>query len=234
MQDPMDDSHDAIPIGRCTGRYWLRRNYEPATSLPPKGLPSFDLQLQSFLVVRSPVGPVVIVRRGAAAEERSSRNRSSETCSRTASQECGTTIRRCHVKQFYCRNVVTRSVRHSCFNALATQTSIKIGQISFNVTTPSGCCLRTPPEKLHVRTEIRWHRKSFWALQPIATFALVATGDAVGAGFVPSCPLIDTRGDGRIDANEPHHAIHQLDLMKNPVEHRPAVTEIAHVTPVPR
>ena len=46
-------------------------------------------------------------------------------------------------------------------------------------------------------------------------------------------PLVDTPGDGRIDANEPHHAIHQFDLMKNPVEHRPAVAEIAHVTPRP-
>ena len=27
--------------------------------------------------------------------------------------------RRCHVKQFYCRNVVTRSVRHSCFQCLS-------------------------------------------------------------------------------------------------------------------
>ena len=25
----------------------------------------------------------------------------------------------CHVKQFYCRNVVTRSVRHSCFQCLS-------------------------------------------------------------------------------------------------------------------
>jgi hypothetical protein len=61
----------------------------------------------------------------------------------------------------------------------------------------------------------------------------MATGDAVGAGFVPGRTLVDTPGDGRIDTNEAHHAIHQLDLMENPVERRPAVTEIAHVTPRP-
>ena len=48
-----------------------------------------------------------------------------------------------------------------------------------------------------------------------------------------AAPLSTRSATAGSDANEPHHAIHQLDLMKNPVEHRPAVAEIAHVTPVP-
>jgi hypothetical protein len=91
--------------------------------------------------------------------------------------------------------------------------------------------LCTGTEELGVGTEIRWRRKPLRVLQPIATYVLVATGDAVGARFIPGRTLVNTRGDGRIDANAPHHAIHQLGLTKNPVEHRPAIARTGHFTP---
>jgi len=46
---------------------------------------------------------------------------------------------------------------------------------------------------------------------------------------MPCLTLVNAGGDGRVDANDLHHAIHQLDLMENPVEYWPAIAEITHV-----
>lgn len=59
----------------------------------------------------------------------------------------------------------------------------------------------------------------------------MAAGNAFGARLVEGNALVHACCHGRVDADVRHDAIHKLCLTKNPVEHRPAKTKIAHLAP---
>ena len=65
-----------------------------------------------------------------------------------------------------------------------------------------------------------------WTLK--ADLSLAAACDAPGASLVPAHSPLDANCRGRIDADALYHAVHQLGLANDPVQHRSAVTEVAH------
>jgi hypothetical protein len=65
-------------------------------------------------------------------------------------------------------------------------------------------------------------------LQPTLALLLLAARNASAAGLVPCHTAVDTQRHTRIDANALHHAIHQLGMAKDPLQHRAVVTKIAH------
>jgi hypothetical protein len=89
---------------------------------------------------------------------------------------------------------------------------------------------RALAKKLAVVTELRRLRNylGLGAREPIAALPLATASDASGASFVPGHAPVDASGRGRIDANALHHAVHQLGVAKDPIQHRAAVTEITH------
>jgi hypothetical protein len=53
-------------------------------------------------------------------------------------------------------------------------------------------------------------------------------GDASGAGLVKSRALVEPSCRNRINAEAFHHAIHQLGLLQDPVQHWTAIAKVAH------
>src|ERR1700674_152242 len=90
--------------------------------------------------------------------------------------------------------------------------------------------LSTTPKELGVVTELRRLRRrlGIGACQPIAALPLAAACDAPGASLVRGHAPVDASCRGRIDADALHHAVHQLGLANDTVQHRSAVTEVAH------
>jgi hypothetical protein len=52
--------------------------------------------------------------------------------------------------------------------------------------------------------------------------------DASGAGLVKSRALVEPSCRSRVNAQAFHHAIHQLGLLQDPVQHRTAIAKVAH------
>src|SRR6516225_5051383 len=53
-------------------------------------------------------------------------------------------------------------------------------------------------------------------------------GNALAARLVPSHAVLEPSCRGKIKPKALHHAIHQLRLVQDPVQHRPAIAKVAH------
>jgi hypothetical protein len=52
--------------------------------------------------------------------------------------------------------------------------------------------------------------------------------NALAARLVPSHAVLEPSRHDRINPKALHHLIHQLRLLQNPVQHRPAIAKVAH------
>jgi hypothetical protein len=65
--------------------------------------------------------------------------------------------------------------------------------------------------------------------EPIPTLTLVAAADAFGTSLVPRRATFLPGRLNALDTDARHHAIHQCDLTENPLKHRAAEAEVAHL-----